>query len=114
MAIGILVLQLGAMVAFANKRLLIALFAFYDALHLGIFLLAGANFWPWFMINLAIIAAVHRLPAAWFTRQRLVSSIALILWFPLIGKFVWLGWYDTRAVNSAYFAVEDDAGKRTR
>jgi hypothetical protein len=114
MALGIFAAQLAAIAALSNKRLLLFLFASYDLLHLGIFALVGANFWPWFMINLALIAAVSQLPASAFNVRAGIAGLALMLVMPLVTRVVWLGWYDTRAVNTVYFEAIDNAGTRTR
>jgi hypothetical protein len=111
LAIAILLGQLAALFAFSNRRLLILLFTFYDILHLGIFVLAGANFWTWFMLNLAIIAAAIRLPPGVLDWKTGIFGAVIILASTSFAKIAWLGWYDTLAINSAYFEVVYPGGR---
>lgn len=114
LAVVLLLAQLGVLAAFAHKRLMLGLFVLFDLMHLGIFAVAGANFWTWFMVNLAIITAVARIPATAFDWKSGLVGAALIGIAPVLVKVTPLAWYDTRAVNSLYFEVVDDAGRTTR
>lgn len=113
-AISVLLIQLAALVVFTNRRFLLILFAFYDLMHVGIFVLVGANFWTWFMVNLSIIAAVSRLPKEAFSWKVGVAGAAAILLSPLFASVARLGWYDSLAINSVYFAVEETNGSVER
>lgn len=113
-AIGIFLIQLMALVVFANRRLLLVLFALFDLMHVGIFVLVGANFWTWFMVNLSIIAAVSKLPKEAFSWKVGVAGAAAILLSPLFANVAKLGWYDSLAINSAYFAVVQSGGRVER
>jgi hypothetical protein len=113
LAIMIVLGQLAAIAAFWNRRLLILLFAFYDLMHVGIFIIAGANFWTWFMLNLAIIAAMRQVDPAVLSWKTGAIGAVLIVASNAFASVAWLGWYDTRAVNSAYFEVVYPEG-RTR
>jgi hypothetical protein len=114
LAIVLLLAQLGMLAAFTHKRLMLGLFVLVDLMHIGIFAMVGANFWTWFMVNLAIIAAAARVPAAAFDWKAGLVGAALIAVAPVLIKVTPLAWYDTRAVNSLYFEVVDDAGQATR
>ena len=105
LAITIILGQLAAILAFSNRRLLIVLFSFYDIMHIGIFVLGGINFWTWFMLNLAIIAAATRLPAGVLNWKTGIFGAVVVLASISFAKIAWLAWYDTRAINSAYFEV---------
>ena len=113
-AIGIFAIQLAALVVFANRRLLLILFALFDLMHVGIFVLVGANFWTWFMVNLSIIAAVSQLPKETFNLKVGVVGAIVILLSPLFANIARLGWYDSLAINSAYFAVVQSNGRVDR
>ncbi len=113
-AVAIVLFQFCSLIIFSHKRILLLVFLFLDLMHLGIFLLAGANFWTWFMLNIAIMAAMSRLPAASFNWRTGLIGMALVALLPLVAWVVWLGWYDTRAVNSVYFEVEEESGMRVR
>jgi hypothetical protein len=113
-AISIFAIQLAALVVFANRRLLLVLFACFDLMHVGIFVLVGANFWTWFMVNVSIIAAVSRLPSVMFNWKVGVAGASAILLSPLFADVAKLGWYDSLAINSAYFAVVQSNGHVAR
>lgn len=114
MSIAIFVAQIGAVAAFANKRLMIVLFAFLDLMHFGIFVAAGANFWQWLVFNLVIIAAVARLPAGYFNWRAGLVCGAVVIASPLAVANATLAWIDTPAINAMYFTVRDDKGHETR
>ncbi len=114
LAVVLLLAQLGMIAAFSHKRVMLGLFVVVDLMHIGIFGVVGANFWSWFMVNLAIIAAVARVPAAAFGWRSGLVGAALIAIAPALIKVMPLAWYDTRAVNSLYFEMVDDAGRATR
>ncbi len=113
-AIGVFAIQLAALVVFANRRLLLILFALFDLMHVGIFVLVGANFWTWFMVNLSIIAAVSQLPKETFNWKVGVAGATAILLSPMFADVARLGWYDSLAINSAYFAVVQTNGRVER
>jgi hypothetical protein len=113
LAVAILLGQLAALFVFSNRRLLILLFTFYDIMHIGIFVLSGANFWTWFMLNLAIITAAAKLPAGALDWKTGLFGAVLILASIKFADIAWLGWYDTRAINSVHFEVAYPGG-RTR
>ncbi len=102
----ILLAQLAAVVFIARRVTMIGLTLFYDLTHIIIFLVSGIFFWKWIILNLALVAAVHRLPK-WVEKRSVVAvCIAVVLFAPAIFGIVRLGWYDTRAlVISEAFAV---------
>ncbi len=114
LAVVLLLAQLGMIAAFSRKRLMLGLFIFVDLMHIGIFAMVGANFWTWFMVNLAIIAAVARVPSAAFNGRSGLAGAALIAIAPALIKVFPLAWYDTRAINVLYFEAVDDMGRSTR
>ena len=111
LAIMIVLGRLASIVAFSNRRLFILLFAFYDLMHVGIFVLAGANFWTWFMLDLAIIAAMGQLAPGVLNWKTGVIGAFMVVASKTFATIAWLGWYDTRAVNSAYFEVVYPEGR---
>ena len=114
LAAAILLGQLCALAAFSSKRLMLLLFGFFDALHMGIFVLSGANFWTWFMVNLAILAALAQMPRAAFNWRTGLAGAALILAAPLWTHVARLGWYDTLALNAVRLEALSADGRRTR
>ncbi len=94
------------------KRLLLILLIIFDVMHLSIALAAGANFWPWIILNLAIASIVarkdYRQPA-WPTA---VGCSLFILASIHLVSVAYLGWYDTGANNKEFVLAEDRSGKR--
>lgn len=113
-AAGVFLIQLAAIFVFTSRRLLLVLFACFDLMHIGIFVLVGANFWTWFMVNLSIIAAVSQLPRGAFSWKTGAAGALAILLSPLFANIARLGWYDSLAVNQAQFDVVLDDGSTTR
>lgn len=113
-AVGVFLIQLSAILVFANRRLLLVLFTLFDLMHLGIFILVGANFWTWFMVNLSIIAAASQLPRSAFNWRTGAAGALAIALSPLFAHVARLGWYDSLAVNEAYFEVLQKDGGAAR
>ncbi len=108
----ILLFQAAALVAFfMSKRGLLALLLMFDVMHAAIILIAGANFWPWIMLNviIAVVVAGCRLE-----RQPVALRLAatgFILLAPHFIKVAMLGWYDSGANNKLYFEAVDRSGR---
>ena len=105
--------QAAAIVGFLiTRRLLVALLIVYDTMHVAIALAAGANFWPWILLNLAIAAVVlsprYQQPS-WMVG---LAAAAFILVSPSFANVARLGWYDLGAQNKRYFQAEDRDGRR--
>lgn len=100
--------QFLAIVAIIRIRWTIWVTLFYDAMHLGIFILTGIFFWKFILLNLAIVAALTPI------RQKKVGAdlrIGLVLLVGLsivIFKVTCFGWLDSRSMNySRFIAVAD-------
>lgn len=113
-AVGVFLIQLSAILVFSNRRLLLLQFALFDLMHLGIFVLVGANFWTWFMVNLSIIAAASQLPRSAFNWRTGAAGALAIALSPLFAHVARLGWYDSLAVNEVYFEVMQKDGGTAR
>jgi hypothetical protein len=81
-------------------------------MHIAIALVAGANFWPWIIINLIIAYVVVRanLDHQAF-RLRLLASL-FILVAPRFVSVQYLGWFDSGVNNKLYFEAVDKSGTR--
>lgn len=101
--------QLAAIVCIARRRLMIAITLFYDLTHVVIFLVSGIFFWKWIIMNLALVAAMHRLPK-WVEERRFIFGAILVVWMaPQAFEIVRLGWYDSQALTySETVAVTHD------
>ncbi|MEM7252871.1 MAG: hypothetical protein AAF493_15755 [Pseudomonadota bacterium] len=109
----ILVGQLAAIIVFRWRGTLIVFFLFADLLHLGIFMLVGANFGEWFLLNIALGVAIAFTRADIFSWRYAVLGAVIILTAPSAFTVARLGWYDSLANNKTVFLVEDAEGNRT-
>ncbi|WP_227272506.1 hypothetical protein [Roseobacter weihaiensis] len=104
--ITILLGQLVAVLFIAKRATMIGLTLFYDLTHVIIFLVSGIFFWKWIILNLALVAAMRRLPSWVEIRSVAAVGVATVVLAPAVFGIVWLGWYDTRAlVVSETYAV---------
>lgn len=113
--IFVFVAQLVAVFGFVmSKRALIVLLICFDGMHIGIAIAAGANFWPWIFLNLAIAAVVARRD---FPHPKpLLGVIAggFICLSPIVANVALLGWFDSGANNNAQMYVQMRDGKRIK
>jgi hypothetical protein len=97
---------------FLPKRALVALLLAFDVMHFAIIILAGANFWPWIILNLIIaliVAAPNYEPQPIFIR--LVATLFIFV-APRFVQVAELGWYDTGVNNKLFFEAVDRKGMR--
>lgn len=109
----ILVLQAAAITAFIiPKRAFFVLLLMFDALHVAIMIIAGANFWPWIILNVIIwvVAGSYKFLRPSITLRLIATGFILIA--PHFIQVARLGWYDTGANNKLYFEAIDESGKR--
>jgi|SRR5579859_5806786 len=109
----ILAVQGAAIAAFfMPKRAFLALLLMYDAMHTAIILIVGANFWPWIILNVIVVAVVssrdYRPRSVWL---RAIAS-GFILIAPHFVQVTELGWYDSTANNKLFLEAIDDTGRR--
>ncbi|TXN06228.1 hypothetical protein FV242_00830 [Methylobacterium sp. WL64] len=94
------------------RRWLVILLLGFDAMHLSIVVVMGANFAPWILLNLAIGAVVI---SRHYQRPPLMVGVLSVLFILSDNSFMTqarLGWYDTAANNKLYFqAVDKDGGR---
>lgn len=83
-----------------------------DLMHLSIIVIAGANFWPWIILNLIIAYVVAR--PDFPDQSRMLSALAtiFILLATKLVNVATLGWYDTGANNKLFFEAIDTDGAR--
>lgn len=106
--------QIGAVIFILRRKAMILVTLFYDLTHVVIFLVSGIFFWKWIILNLALVAAMRKLPR-WVELPKVsVVAIAAILLSPFLFRIVWLGWLDTPAqVRSDLYAITH-AGEEVR
>ncbi len=108
--ITILIGQLVAVVFIAQRVTMIGLTLFYDLTHVVIFLVSGIFFWKWIILNLALVAAMRRLPSWVEMRSVVAVGVLTVIFAPAVFGVVRLGWYDTRAlvVSEVYAVTRSD------
>ena len=111
--IGVFSAQALAIAGFLlSKRWLVILLAIFEVMHVSIALAAGANFWPWVFLNVAITAVVVAPEYQQPGRAVGLSMAAFIYASPHFASVAYLGWYDSGANNRRYFQAEDTQGHR--
>ena len=78
-----------------SKRWLVVLLVVFDVMHVCI-ALAGANFWPWILLNVAIAAIVITPEYQQPSRAVGLCMAAFIFVSPHFAIVTRLGWYDFR------------------
>lgn len=94
------------------KRFLLLLLLMFDVMHLSIIVVAGANFWPWILLNVAVAIVVlrHDYPKMPFVFCLVASAFIYKAYnFVHVAR---LGWYDSGVNNRLFFEAEDTSGKR--
>lgn len=97
---------------FLPTRAFLLLLVAFDVMHFSIIVLAGANFWPWIILNL-IIASIVIAPS--YKPQPILIRVIATLFILAAPRFVqvaWLGWYDTGVNNKLFFEAVDRQGLR--
>ncbi|WP_420394465.1 hypothetical protein [Acuticoccus sp.] len=101
--------QITCALAFLDRRLLIGYAAFFDAMHVTIFVLTGALFVPWIVLNSLIVAAALRLPSSRLPRAAVAVGVVTTLFGNVLFYNAHLGWYDSRQARvGSFVAVVDD------
>jgi hypothetical protein len=103
--------QLLCFLAFLRRRWLIGLTAFFDFMHISIFLLSGALFLHWIILNSLIVAGLARVKDNSLSRAALLTGIVVTIFGHTVFYNARLGWYDARQIRQGYFeavAVKGD------
>ncbi|TIP78917.1 MAG: hypothetical protein E5X58_42275, partial [Mesorhizobium sp.] len=99
MNVLILAAQLLCFLAFLRRRWLIGLTAFFDIMHIGIFLLSGALFLHWIILNSLIVAALTRMKENSFSKIAVATGIVVTIFGDAVFYNARLGWYDSRQIR---------------
>lgn len=114
MNVVILAAQLLCFLAFLRRRWLIGLTAFFDIMHIGIFLLSGALFLHWIILNSLIVAALTRMKENSFSKIAIATGIVVTIFGDAVFYNARLGWYDSRQIRQAYFEALTKEGDWVR
>jgi hypothetical protein len=105
-----LLAQLLCFAAFFHKKALIGFALFFDIMHISIFLLTGALFLPWIILNSLIVGALVRNQIRLNTLIMGVGVVATVMGH-LVFYNARLGWYDSRQIRHAYFVAVTNEDK---
>lgn len=108
--IAVIVTQLFALIAPLRLRWLAISTWFYDALHVGIFFIAGLFFWPWIWNNFSIMFAVRRSTDREIGWAPKACCIVTVLLGGVIGNSVGLAWWDVTDFKIATIQAEAEDG----
>lgn len=117
LALGTLLIELGAGLMLLDYRLAIALTAGYLLLHTGILLASGIFFWKWMVVDVAILASLTMIVGAGhgeavFGLWPFLVTTGIIVLAPWICRPSWLGWTDSGFANFFRFEVVTPMGDR--
>ncbi|MEM8752051.1 MAG: hypothetical protein AAGF90_03670 [Pseudomonadota bacterium] len=98
--------QFAALVVLLRIRWAMTLTAFYDAVHLMIFITTSILFWKWMTLNVGLVLALatlrDRTAPPW---PLTVMSMGVLLLSPKIFWIAELGWFDSKALNKPVVEV---------
>lgn len=106
--------QLLAIFAITRIRVAIALTAFFDLMHLAIFLLSGIFFYKWIFLNLMIVVALTKIKEKKIDLKIRLWLISVVVCAPVVFFVAFLGWYDTPSFNDEYVEAVTETGETYR
>jgi hypothetical protein len=113
--IWVFVIQAVSIIAFfIPRRAFLSLLLMFDVMHVAIILIAGANFFPWIVLNIFIIIIVADAKFPWHNLTAKLIATGFILIAPHFAEVAKLGWYDSGANNNVYILAVDEQGSRYR
>lgn len=102
--------QLFCFLAFTSRRGLIFITLFFDLMHVSIFLLTGALFLHWIILNSLIVAALGSETDRRFPTIAVIAGMIMTVAGHNIFYNARLGWYDSRELRRGYFVAETENG----
>jgi hypothetical protein len=106
--------QLLCFLAFLRRRWLIGWTAFFDVMHVGIFLLSGALFLHWIILNSLMVAALARVDKRSFSAAAVATGILVTIFGHMVFYNARLGWYDSKQIRLAHFEALTENGDWVR
>ena len=99
-----------AFILLMPHRSLVLLLLLLDVMHLSIIVVAGANFWPWIMLNviITIVVLARDAPRPSFGLRLIATGFILIS--PVFVAVARLGWFDAGAHNRIFVEAVDRNG----
>lgn len=112
---GSMILELGLLFCFWNRRVCMILLAGCVVLHGMICLTTGILFWKWIILDIALIAVLGirnpQLNESLFSKSRRWPSAILIALAPFYFSPMWLSWFDTELNEIYHLQVVTTSGK---
>lgn len=106
--------QLMAIFAIIRIRAAIILTAFFDLMHLAIFILSGIFFYKWICLNLLIVIALTKIKDKKIDLNIKLWLMSVVVAAPTIFFVAFLGWYDTPSFNDEYIEAVTETGETYR
>lgn len=110
--IVVLFAQCFCMLAFLRKKLMMAWVVFFDVMHIVIFLLTGALFLHWIVLNSLLLLSVARMPRNLAPSPALAAGVVATMIGHIFFHTIMLAWYDNRQIRDAgYVAIYADGSE---
>lgn len=110
----VLFAQFFCFLAFLRKQLMMAWIVFFDIMHVSIFLLTGALFFHWIVLNALLLWSISKMPKDLAPRPALIAGIVATIIGHVIFHTVMLAWYDNRQVRDTQVIAMFDDGSEAR
>ncbi|MEM9169723.1 MAG: hypothetical protein AAGC56_08720 [Pseudomonadota bacterium] len=112
--LAVLIAQAFCFLAFLRKRIMLGWVLFFDVMHVTIFILTGALFIHWILLNSLLLVSVSKMPEILAPRVALVAGIVSTIFGHLLFNTIMLAWYDNRQVRDAGFVAVYADGSEAR
>ncbi|WP_290496889.1 hypothetical protein [Hyphomonas sp. UBA4494] len=100
--------------AFLRVRTMLAFTVFFDMMHIAIFLLTGALFVPWILLNSLLASAFVAMKMDRLPKEAIIAGVLVTIMGHTVFYNARLGWYDSRELRDSYFTAITDTGEEYR
>ncbi|GEM_PF-219590 len=116
MQVFVLLIEAGCLLFFLHRNFAVFLLLCLSLFHLGVFAMYGFLFWPWILLNLALITILLKTGSNTdyliFDSNHLIVSV-LLIGFASHWASPWpLGWFDTRLSYTTKYTAIGKSGKQ--
>lgn len=106
--------QAVCVILIVRPRLAMLTTAFFDLMHIGIFVFTGIFFWKFILLNLAIVLGLRRMLDRTIPTLFAAYLVLLVVVSPALFHINYFFWLDTRSMNSVKIWAVDDDGREFR
>lgn len=106
--------QLVCVILIIRPRLAMLTTAYFDLMHVGIFIFTGIFFWKFILLNLAIVLGLHRMLKRTVPALFAAFLVVLVVISPALFHINYFFWIDSRSMNSVKLWAVDDTGREYR